>query len=209
MIYIKVATNRRRQVVHPKRTGSQVIISPLTPSCCLISGMHPCKLHYPLPWFPLIIFIGPWLSTAATAPQTSFRNDFWCQKDLKIRIPTVLDSVAGVCCAFQTISASVELLVYLRTCPGQHLASSSIFIMIASVLSVFNISKQRDELGKEIPVDPSFVWTGISRYVSAFCPSRLALWSICASYSHPKPFKCSFSPRSAAAINLLKPGPST
>jgi cytochrome P450 len=76
-----------------------------------------------------------------------------------------------------------------RICPGLQLASNSIFIMIASVLSVFHISKQKDELGNEIPVHPSFVWDGL--------------------VSHPEPFKCSFSPRSAAAVNLFKPGPST
>jgi hypothetical protein len=209
MIYIKVVTKDVVRCSIFNVLVLQVILSQLAPSCCLMSGMQLCKLHYPLPLFSLKMFTGPWLSTAATAPRTSLQNDFWRQMDLKIRIRTVLDSVAGMCCAFQTISASAESLVYLRICPGLQLASNSIFIMIASVLSVFHISKQKDELGKEIPVHPSFVWDGLVRYVSAFCPSRLALWSICTSYSHPEPFKCSFSPRSAAAVDLFKPGPST
>ena len=42
--------------------------------------------------------------------------------------------------------------------------------MIASVLSVFQISKQKDEFGNEIPVYASFVWDGLVRYVSLLPP---------------------------------------
>ena len=38
--------------------------------------------------------------------------------------------------------------------------------MIASVLSVFNISKAKDEKGMEIDIDPDAFSTGLSRYVT-------------------------------------------
>ena len=56
----------------------------------------------------------------------------------------------------------------LRMCPGKQLADNIIFITIASILSVFRISKQRDELGNEIPVYPSFGDDSLVRLVSVF-----------------------------------------
>jgi len=40
------------------------------------------------------------------------------------------------------------------------------WFMIASVLSVFNISKAKDENGREIDIDPDAFSTGLSRYVT-------------------------------------------
>ena len=39
-----------------------------------------------------------------------------------------------------------------RICPGRHLVEATIFIVASSVLSVFNVTKARDENGNEIPV---------------------------------------------------------
>jgi hypothetical protein len=39
-----------------------------------------------------------------------------------------------------------------RICPGRHLVDATIFIVASSVLSVFNITKAKDENGNEIPV---------------------------------------------------------
>jgi cytochrome P450 len=39
-----------------------------------------------------------------------------------------------------------------RICPGRHFVDATIFIVISSVLSVFNVTKARDENGHEIPV---------------------------------------------------------
>ncbi len=60
-----------------------------------------------------------------------------------------------------------------RICPGRHLADMTLFIVTASVLSVFNVTKARDENGHEIPVNlvievDAVVWcvalaAGISR----------------------------------------------
>ncbi|KIL71215.1 hypothetical protein M378DRAFT_154710 [Amanita muscaria Koide BX008] len=71
-----------------------------------------------------------------------------------------------------------------RICPGRHLADASVWLMIASVLATFNISKARDEHGNEIDVDDQ-----------AFTDS-LAM--------HPLPFKCSITPRSQQAESLVR-----
>ncbi len=39
-----------------------------------------------------------------------------------------------------------------RICPGRHFVDAAIFIATASVLSVFNVTKAKDENGLEIPV---------------------------------------------------------
>ena len=41
-----------------------------------------------------------------------------------------------------------------RICPGRHLVDATIFIVASSVLSVFNVTKAKDENGHEIPVNP-------------------------------------------------------
>ncbi|KAI5117759.1 hypothetical protein M0805_000603 [Coniferiporia weirii] len=69
-----------------------------------------------------------------------------------------------------------------RICPGMHLAESSIFITIATMLSVFNISKAEDPNGKII--EPEVEFTGF--------------------ISHPKPFICKIRPRSTEAENLVR-----
>ena len=39
-----------------------------------------------------------------------------------------------------------------RICPGRHFVDATIFIFTSSVLSVFNVTKAKDENGHEIPV---------------------------------------------------------
>ncbi|KAF8992407.1 cytochrome P450 [Cyathus striatus] len=69
-----------------------------------------------------------------------------------------------------------------RICPGRHMASATVWLTIATILSAFNIRKAKDDYGNEIPV--SGVYTD-------------------ATVSHPEPFKCSITPRSEAAIELI------
>ena len=40
-----------------------------------------------------------------------------------------------------------------RICPGRHFVDSTLFIVVSSVLSVFNVMKAQDENGREIPVN--------------------------------------------------------
>ncbi|KAF8515563.1 cytochrome P450 [Gautieria morchelliformis] len=67
-----------------------------------------------------------------------------------------------------------------RICPGRHYADDSVFITVASVLHVFNITPARDSTGSEIPISKAFT-SGFFSY----------------------PFKCTIQPRSATAEGLI------
>ncbi|KAK0185483.1 cytochrome P450 [Armillaria mellea] len=66
-----------------------------------------------------------------------------------------------------------------RKCPGQYLADEIIFIICATVLSVFDISKM-DGSAPEPVLEP-----------------------LNGTISHPAPFKCSITPRSSGAVDLI------
>ncbi|KIL66927.1 hypothetical protein M378DRAFT_23224 [Amanita muscaria Koide BX008] len=67
-----------------------------------------------------------------------------------------------------------------RICPGEHMADLVMWLMMASVLAMFNISKAKDEDGNVIEVDAS-----AESFTDAIG-------------SRPLPFKCSITPRSHA-----------
>ncbi|KAI0669080.1 cytochrome P450 [Trametes maxima] len=69
-----------------------------------------------------------------------------------------------------------------RVCPGQALADPSLWLIMASILSVFNIEKTRDKAGKEI--DPTVA------FIPGFT-SQLA------------PFACGLVPRSKKAAEII------
>jgi len=46
--------------------------------------------------------------------------------------------------------------IWHRLCPGRHLAHDTLFILITSVLSVFNILPPKDENGNEVKVEARF-----------------------------------------------------
>lgn len=50
-----------------------------------------------------------------------------------------------------------------RVCPGQHLATASVWIVIATMLATLKISKALDADGKEITPNPMMT-TGLERY---------------------------------------------
>ncbi|KAF8490208.1 cytochrome P450 [Gautieria morchelliformis] len=73
-----------------------------------------------------------------------------------------------------------------RVCPGRHLADNSVFIAVASILKVFDITPARDcSTGEEIPVSKAFT-SGL--------------------FSYPEPFICSIRPRSDASEALVFQG---
>jgi cytochrome P450 len=39
-----------------------------------------------------------------------------------------------------------------RICPGRHFVDATIFLLTTSILSVFNVTKAKDENGHDIPV---------------------------------------------------------
>ncbi|KIJ35877.1 hypothetical protein M422DRAFT_257346 [Sphaerobolus stellatus SS14] len=69
-----------------------------------------------------------------------------------------------------------------RICPGSHMAQNSLFIQIALILQVFDISGPRDTTGRELPLEYSFT--------SGF-------------FLFPNDFKCSIRPRSKSAQELI------
>ncbi|KAJ7460266.1 cytochrome P450 [Mycena latifolia] len=70
-----------------------------------------------------------------------------------------------------------------RICPGRHVATSSVWITVVSILATFDIQKAIDDMGNV--VEPT-----------GECVSGLV--------SVPLPFKCSITPRSEAAVALIK-----
>ncbi|KAI9441782.1 cytochrome P450 [Lactarius indigo] len=70
-----------------------------------------------------------------------------------------------------------------RICPGRHLVDATLFIVAASVLSVFNVTKAKDENGHEIPVSP--------------------MTEVDSVLNHPVKFECSITPRDKAAEDLV------
>jgi len=70
-----------------------------------------------------------------------------------------------------------------RICPGRFLAEDVIFITIASILKVYNITSPVDSQGNELPPPAA-------QFTSGFI-------------SHPIPFNCTIKPRSETAERLL------
>ncbi|KAJ7454160.1 cytochrome P450, partial [Mycena latifolia] len=70
-----------------------------------------------------------------------------------------------------------------RVCPGRYLATSSVWITVVSMLAAFDINKAVDDMGNAI--EPT------GEYISALI-------------SVPLPFKCLITPRSEAAVTLVK-----
>ncbi|SJL08658.1 related to cytochrome P450 CYP2 subfamily [Armillaria ostoyae] len=72
-----------------------------------------------------------------------------------------------------------------RICPGQDMAEASMWMTIASILAVFNITKAVDDKGNV--VEPSGEFTS-------------------GMLSHAAPFECEIKPRSKYAVSLIQSG---
>jgi len=70
-----------------------------------------------------------------------------------------------------------------RVCPGQHFATASVWIVIATLLATFKISTALDDTGKEITPAPKMT-SGLE--------------------SHPEPFPCVVNPRDEQAVRLIQ-----
>ncbi|KAF8168805.1 cytochrome P450 [Mycena galopus ATCC 62051] len=69
-----------------------------------------------------------------------------------------------------------------RICPGRGMALEAIWMIVASILAVFEISPALDENGDPIPVKGKFT------------------------SAHPVPFRCTIKPRFEGAVDLIKGG---
>ena len=89
-----------------------------------------------------------------------------------------------------------------RICPGRHFVDATIFIVASSVLSVFNVTKAKDENGYEIPVKVAVsterkivMWV---RILAHYCLKLRVRFS-----RHPGEFECSILPRDKVAEGLI------
>ncbi|KAI0061748.1 cytochrome P450 [Artomyces pyxidatus] len=69
-----------------------------------------------------------------------------------------------------------------RICPGRHIVDAMLFIVVASVLSAFNVGVPKDAEGKDIPVADNYVGNALSK---------------------PAPFECSIVPRNSKVEELI------
>ncbi|KAI9448684.1 cytochrome P450 [Lactarius psammicola] len=74
-----------------------------------------------------------------------------------------------------------------RICPGRHFAEATLFVVTASVLSVYNVTRAKDKNGNEIPVA---------------VPAPESVQSAVAIY--PPKFECSITPRDNLAEDLIR-----
>ena len=82
-----------------------------------------------------------------------------------------------------------------RICPGRHIVDTTLFIFMASLLSVFRIEKVKGDHSE-------YRYTGRAiRYTSFLGSSGPEL--IIASTSRPEPFSCSIVPRDKRAEELI------
>ncbi|KAF7373059.1 Cytochrome P450 [Mycena sanguinolenta] len=86
-----------------------------------------------------------------------------------------------------------------RICPGRHMAAASLWIVVASILSTFNIDKAIGENGEII--EPTHEYSpGIVSWVFATLRHN-ALTMVDRT---PLPFKCSITPRSPQAVDAIQ-----
>ena len=55
-----------------------------------------------------------------------------------------------------------------RECVGMHFARATLWVVVATMLSVFDFSKAKDEHGNEIEISDE-VTSGLVRFVAVYC----------------------------------------
>lgn len=91
-------------------------------------------------------------------------------------------------------------------CPGRNLADGMLWLAIASILTVFNISPEVDEDGEPVLPDVTKYTSGVMRYVFLFSPRHLNVHVFFSNSttSRPEDFRCSITPRSPATTDLIR-----
>jgi hypothetical protein len=88
-----------------------------------------------------------------------------------------------------------------RVCPGRYLSDNSLFITVASVLSVFDISPALGEDGKPVELQALFDGDFFSYVVYLAWSTKVA--DTRPSNSRPVPFRASIQPRCREASELI------
>lgn len=98
----------------------------------------------------------------------------------------------------------IALVIY-RICPGKDFALQMMYIIVACVLTTFNIEPALDEEGNPQMPKAEFECL-VARYVFSStwtCMIVILIVSRCY-FSDPKPFKCTIKPRSDEAVKLVR-----
>lgn len=93
---------------------------------------------------------------------------------------------------------------HARACAGKTMALDTIWIAIASILTVFDITKAVDENGDVVTPEVKLNPGSIRRAVFHFANRKRSDF-LCRD-SHPAPFKCSIKPRSRTTLSLIQHG---
>ncbi|KAH9163802.1 cytochrome P450 [Lactarius sanguifluus] len=75
-----------------------------------------------------------------------------------------------------------------RICPARHLVDVILFVVTASVLSVFNVTRAKDKDGNEIPVAPGTFVADVMKSIQSWVPG----------------FECGITPRDKVAEDLIR-----
>ena len=89
--------------------------------------------------------------------------------------------------------------VKTRICPGRHLADVNIWLAIATILSLFNVKKMKDDDGQEITPEVGMT-SGLTRF-ETHIPSQIQDDDTIS--SHPEPYKCFVQLRNDKAGDLM------
>ncbi|PPQ87341.1 hypothetical protein CVT25_002091 [Psilocybe cyanescens] len=95
-----------------------------------------------------------------------------------------------------------------RICVGKHIASSTMWLMIASVIACFDITKSKDENGNDIDINDDILDSGLLKW-APYCFSRPNVYSLdflLPYLSQQAKFMCSFKVRSPAVKKLIVEG---
>ncbi|KAJ1301077.1 hypothetical protein OPQ81_003495 [Rhizoctonia solani] len=153
-----------------------------------------CVLLETLRWYPVTPLSIPrrvskedeYMGYRIPANSTVYNNVYAITRDKNIYpdpenfIPERFDSKQTGCKPLDP--RDIVFGVGRRICPGQFVADTSIFLVMANMLATMDIAKARDENGNEIEPE-------VLRGPALVCQLR--------------PFKCSIKPRSSHAIELI------
>ena len=90
---------------------------------------------------------------------------------------------------------------YFSKCAGLHMARSTVWISIVSMLATFDITRAKDAAGNEIECSTDYT-EGMSGY-EYYLTIYVNIFFSDIVDSHPVPFECTITPRSHA-VGLLQ-----
>jgi Cytochrome P450 len=139
-----------------------------------------CSFHHVLHWQPALIIYRAILHDPSVYPEPDvFRPERFLNPDGSLRDDPILVSTFGY---------------GRRICPGRHFVDATLFITVASLFSVFDISK-----GQGRPFSYSYTGTIIRYDYTSPVNDRHLIVSI----SQPNSFPCSIIPRDEKAEALI------